>query len=294
MVRKIFTFIIVVLFSSTVAFGQANSGSGSGKDAATVGAAVSMVMGAGLIYYGSPIVATNCWNAFAAAMCAFGVVVVAGGVLSLGQGAMQLTTAKGANTSQNQSGYKGIDLKGNDFELNLPDGRTLDNKQVQNLLNQGRKDLAKAGVKLNENGDITFPNGNTANMNDLSNGNSAAFGAAAGLSEKEVNDLKDKINKTGAQAVATVGKDVNMVAGGGGGGSAPGAEGVGSGSSFDMNSMFGKAKSKANLNRGVAGLSKMLGGQPIGVAQDDIFKMVSRKYENKKSESFFIEGDWGL
>lgn len=292
MIKSVSTLIIAILFSTSVCFGQANSGSGSGKGQAAMSAGVSMVMGAGLITGGGFMIASNCPNWKSVTLCILGGVMVAGGMLSVAQGVQQLTTAKGASQSEYQSGYMGADFAGKDFELSLADGRTLDNNKMKEIMSQGRKSLAQAGIKLKDNGDMTFPNGNTANISDLSNGNSAAFASAAGLSAKEMNELKDKMNKAGAQAVAMIGKDVNMAALGGGS-RVPASETPVGGSNFDMNSMFGKAKAKSNLNRGVAGLSKMLGGQPIGVAQDDIFKMVSRKYEYKKSESFFIEGDWG-
>lgn len=52
---------------------------------------------------------------------------------------------------------------------------------------------------------------------------------------------------------------------------------------FDMNKYLASLTAQRNATRGVAGLEKRLGTDQIGVAQDDIFKMIHRRYEAKKT-----------
>lgn len=52
---------------------------------------------------------------------------------------------------------------------------------------------------------------------------------------------------------------------------------------FDMNKYLASLMNKNKHSRGVAGLEKKLGSDSIGVAQDNIFNMIHRRYEAKKT-----------
>ncbi len=84
--------------------------------------------------------------------------------------------------------------------------------------------------------------------------------------------------------------------GGGGGGAIAGA--ADDGSSAYAGAGGGKGLGKTGLERdpsSLAGMSKNYNGEPIGVAADSIFLMMSRRYKVKESqESFFSPADLAL
>ncbi|HWU43717.1 MAG TPA: hypothetical protein VN132_09775 [Bdellovibrio sp.] len=147
-------------------------------------------------------------------------------------------------------------------------------------------------------------NGKTYAASDLSSPASMATsglsqGAIAGLMsatadmEKKAQAKVDKV-KIGASTAE------NGYADAGGGGNAWGT-GSGSGASSATSSYGGVGKaslSKSALGRdpsSLAGMSKNYNGEPIGVAADSIFSMMSRRYKVKESqETFFGPADVSL
>lgn len=143
------------------------------------------------------------------------------------------------------------------------------------------------GFKLSPDGQsILGPDGKKY---DVKNYSSPGAMAAAGLSKATIDDVmsiaakaeKDAIKKIGAHTAA------NGYAEGGGAGS-------GSTSQVQQEDPFvgyGTAKPEAYkrdvAGQNVAGLTKNFNGEPIGVAADDIFTMMKRRYKVKEQQDNF-------
>lgn len=223
-----------------------------------------------------------------------GLVMIGMGILSGTQGLAQAATSIGASESESQSGYNGSDYAGKDFELSLPDGSTLNSNRLKDMLDSQKSELARMGGKLNENGLMTLPNGKTADLNDLSNGNAGAFAAATGLSPAQMEKLAGAIKDAGSKAAGLNGfnaKDMRVSMSSGGSSGGRDGDGAGSGSRFDFSKMFPNMKPKDRSAASFTGPAKNFRGQPIGVAQDNIFKMVSRRYQEKSKSNYFMVGN---
>ncbi len=155
-----------------------------------------------------------------------------------------------------------------------------DLRKIQNDLNKEIDKLADKGYSYDENANaINTPKGAIA---------ASTLGTEAGLrslgfTDSDIADLKASAAKDLKAASRFSGGDL------GGGGGSPLAPGRGYDSEpeegFDMNKYLSNLRNKkiVDANRGVAGLEKKFGSDQIGVAQDDIFKMIHRRYEAKKS-----------
>jgi hypothetical protein len=122
--------------------------------------------------------------------------------------------------------------------------------------------------------------------------------AAAGIPSDQIGGLQaaiEKANKLAAAQVANSANAPNVVSmgidGGAGGGRSP-ASYDGADSSFDdylakLRNPFGlTAQQKAQM---VAGKTVSHGDDKIGVKVDDIFRMVHRRYQEKRADNEFIE-----
>lgn len=318
-----------VSFATSVCFGQANSGSAGAMGQAGTVAVISVALGGYLFSEGvdkyvagegtkeggentlttAAAVGAGGNKAGEAKLIAEGKaevwagtkqMMMGGAMMGMGimsglQGLNQLATAAGASKSEGESSYNGIDLAGNDFMASLPDGRTMSLPDLRKALEKQTAELNRRGIKLDDKGNITMPDGKTANLNDLSNGNANGFAAATGLGAAEMKELADKLNGANAKIAAQLGanaKDIKLgfSSGGGSSGGQGSGEGVPGGGKFDFNSLFG-AKSKDRSAASFTGPAKNFRGQPIGVAQDNIFKMVSRRYLEKSKTNYFMVGN---
>ncbi|MGZ3742361.1 MAG: hypothetical protein ACXWRA_00760, partial [Pseudobdellovibrionaceae bacterium] len=141
----------------------------------------------------------------------------------------------------------------------------------------------------------TMPDGKTIKGSDL---NSAASMAAAGIPKNVIDAIGGMEKDILAKAEKKVGK-LNLAvnsgeensSGGGGDGS-----GRGSGNSSSSPGETSSARSGRVAGLGIdrdpaqlAGMQKNYNGEPIGVAGDSIFKMMTRRYKTKESQSSFIE-----
>ena len=192
----------------------------------------------------------------------------------------------------------------------LPDGETYDSYKLKNSggsagsttqfshLDAELKKLAKMGYKLNpEKGTVTTPKGEIP----MSAFNSAEGMAKAGYDKASIAAAQATIEKLNADAAAKYGSRANVVSMGtafrGGGGSRSGGSEAGrfTGSGDDEDSMatyLASLKKKMHRKRdpaSMAGMKRMTGGEPIGVAMDNIFEMVHRRYQKKRKENAFIE-----
>jgi hypothetical protein len=145
-------------------------------------------------------------------------------------------------------------------------------------------------------GILTTPSGQTYKASDF---NSPQSMAAAGISPSvidQVSDMVKKIEKDATKkadkALAKAGASSEESALGGGGGSGFTAGSGGDGAT-GYPGAAGLAKEKLGVNRDpaqVAGMQKNYNGEPIGVAGDSIFNMMTRRYRVKESQSSFYDG----
>lgn len=156
--------------------------------------------------------------------------------------------------------------------------------------------VKQSGWTGNKDGTVTGPDGKTWSSKDFS---SAEAMAAAGVPSDQISGLLSTMDAANQMATAKVNEalnDPNVVAmgfdsGAGGGGRSP-ASYDGADSSFDdylakLRNPFGlSAKQRAQM---VAGKMVSHGDDQIGVKVDDIFKMVHRRYQEKRAGDEFIE-----
>jgi hypothetical protein len=148
---------------------------------------------------------------------------------------------------------------------------------------------------------ITTASGKTVKTSDLS---SAAAMAAAGIpqnvidattsSEKQI--YADAMKKIAKYKVAGGGSAEESAGGGGGGWGTGAGDGSGNGSGVaGSRGVAGVGGAHSGLGHdptNLAGMQKDYHGEPIGVAGDSIFKMMTRRYKVKESQrSFFDESE---
>lgn len=144
--------------------------------------------------------------------------------------------------------------------------------------------LKSQGYKLNEDGSVTDPKGKTY---------PAGFGSVADLKSSGadgkglafVKNLQDEYNKKFKDAMANVSSMGFNNAGGGAGG---GGSSYQADNSDPFADFLKKMKNKNRAPTSVAGMKKVINGDAIGVAQDNIFDMIHRRYKKKKESGFFL------
>jgi hypothetical protein len=180
-----------------------------------------------------------------------------------------------------------------DADLSTPDS-------VNGVIQTGMSDFAEYGYSYDPvTGQLTTPEGtfSPAVLEDTQAAAAAGFnssgmelgqGEALAISSAFDNKLKasgalDKLNRPSVSGVA-----VDSTGGGGGG---SGGGGYGGLNSSGFGDYLAKMKrGLASKKKGViAGKSRMLGGEKIGVKVDDIFAMVHRRYQAKRKTNGFIE-----
>jgi hypothetical protein len=197
------------------------------------------------------------------------------------------TTAGGANSGSANSGSDnkggGADY-GDDPYANLPAG--------------ARDALAKMnalGYKVDlKNKTFTTPDGHSISAKDASNGSlvESQLGLPAGSYSKGMDMMAEVAKKNGIGMDGSGG-----VAGGAGDGGAGGdGSGLAQGEGYDGSGGKAGDKNKLGANGAgrlpasalVAGLTSTYNGERIGVASDDIFQMVNRRYLLKNDQDAFI------
>lgn len=171
--------------------------------------------------------------------------------------------------------------------------RELTSKMIK--LNSDLKALAKEGFSYDPaTGNIKTPKGS---INPASLGSDAGM-AAAGVSPEMLDKIKKELNNAniaGQKVIERLKAQGIGADGDGGGGEAIadlGPEGNPRDPRFDPNKYLAAMMAKKNnanaAARGVAGLSRQMGDGVIGVAGDNLFEMVKRRYESKRKEGIFI------
>ena len=162
--------------------------------------------------------------------------------------------------------------------------------EANRLIAEGAKRGYSADAKT---GVITTPQGKVS----ASSMSSAAGMKAAGLSDKDIARIqrdREETKKKIDNGLEEVLKKLNMEeysSGGGGRGSdmpSPAASG------FDMSKYMSALNKKAAVmaaKPSVAGLSKSNGADRIGVANDNLFRMVHAQYEVQRKSGGFINGE---
>lgn len=148
----------------------------------------------------------------------------------------------------------------------------------QRKLDEAMSVLGENGYKFDPNsGALTGPNGAIPG---------SAFSSPSSLSEFGFSDDQISQVKTGLEKIKEMSAKYKDVAGGGGGGSGK----MPVASPLDL-SMFAAQGAKLDGPKGdgsLAGYSRNLAGDPIGVAGDDIFQMVHRRYRAKDRANSFL------
>ncbi len=262
-----------------------NTASANSQKKSNSASVVSYVMGGGLILGGGAIAASNCLNAWTQPMCWIGLGMVAMGVLSTAQGLSQKQAADKSGISGLNSSFSGAPEK---FVGITSDGRVLDQRSFQDQIKKGNAELEKFGAKVDTNtGNLSLPDGQSASLS----GSASDIAKKLGLDEEQAKLLSDEINKQKQKGLAAGnGAKVEMIASA----SSAAVPPPSSFGNYNYGDTFGERRTRAIAASKTTGLTKNVGGDKVGIAQDNIFQMVRRKYEDKKSESYFLESDWGF
>ena len=136
----------------------------------------------------------------------------------------------------------------------------------------GLEQLKDKGYNIDENGNVSTPGG----------GSVSASNATAGLSESEMEQLKKITAKVESKYRAV---KMKVKTGGGGGGRMPASYSY---EEPNFGNMFGRKKAGPQAAK-TAGLSRMAGGEPIGVSIDNLFHMIHRRYKAKRDSKTFVD-----
>lgn len=155
------------------------------------------------------------------------------------------------------------------------------------------KDLNKKGVDVkfdSAKNKFVLPNGKTLGPDDVS---SAASMSTAGLSKSDIDSVMSQVasaEKQAADKIKTVVPSFGYEEGGGGGG---GAYGGGGKSAQEVTYQYaGNPRDPTSVDSkgAVSGLTKDYNGAPIGISNDSIFRMMTRRYQLKERQESFFNG----
>ncbi|MGZ3773558.1 MAG: hypothetical protein ACXVCY_00900 [Pseudobdellovibrionaceae bacterium] len=230
--------------------------------------------------------------------------MIAGGVMMVGMGLMSAAQGAAHGNSKDQAGNAGINTDG--FGILNPNGPSstndpLNERDPNSLINKDPSiKAAKATLaKLQQQG-IYDPKAGTLKVGDkaykVSDFASADSMAAAGLPKGAIDGAMDMNAQLEKKAQDKIDKlklgSLTNVAGfdeGGGGKSGKGSDDSSAGGSrvSYAQGVAGKAASGRDPSS-LAGMQKNYNGEPIGVAGDDIFLMMNRRYKVKESQESFL------
>lgn len=215
--------------------------------------------------------------------------------MTVSQAASQIGAKRGSDSTANLSQCYGMYCSGDSGSgdpgaLDGAAGGALESTyltQTQQKLNDLQGKLAAKGyVYDSSTNKVNTPDGKSA---DPSAYNSAAGMKAAGMTDAQIAEALEALaatNKAGDNEFKRLSKLFG--AEGGGGGAAfkktKYAEGI------DLNSLLDKQLkgTRGIASTGVEGLQKNMGNDSIGVAGDNIFKMIHRRYENQRQKGEFV------
>lgn len=280
-----------------------NNSADQTKDSNSDGKAMSFLTGGMFIAMGAADIqaGTACSPSPCSALIAKGVMEVMLGLLSMKQG-------KSHGNSANMAGLTGFDTDGLG-DLNTGGG-TYDPSDLGETAKDPHTAAAANNIKKLENMGIIDAKKGTAKIGDktykLSDFSSKESMAAAGIPSGAIDGLMSlagAIEKKAAEKMEKLKIGSKTAANGfeeGGGG---GISGSGPSDSTDDSTGGGAYASADGAGRGaldrdpssLAGMQKNYNGEPIGVAADSIFLMMTRRYKVKESqESFFTDAELAL
>ncbi len=144
-------------------------------------------------------------------------------------------------------------------------------------LSQVKSQLAAAGAPMSaDNSQITLPDGTSVPLNSSTSSDSSL--AAAGFSADQIAKGRADL----AAAAASLGLKAGSPAPDAGGGAA------GFGGTY-VPPKVAAADVKPRAKPNLSGLTKNLGNDKIGVSADDIFEMITRRYQSKDASGTFIK-----
>lgn len=235
--------------------------------------------------------------------CAMAAIFTGFGVLSMAQGKEHGKAAGSSGLTSFQSDGLGNAYDYGNIDLNDPNNPLSNDPNVKALgTNTGK--LTTGGLLDPKTGIIKTPDGKTYKASDFS---SAASMAAAGIPQGAILAAQDayaQVSKKSADKVdklklgsMTATNGFSEGGGGGGGGWGP-ASPTDDGSGSDYAGAGGSGSGGVSLERdpsSLAGMQKNYNGEPIGVAADSIFLMMTRRYKVKESqESFYTDAELAL
>ena len=246
--------------------------------AATIG--VGAGINAGLNYAFGEKMEKTCSSGFGAFACPIA-------VMSFSQVIVDAALGDDAKNTENQArgaGGPNDFTDPNGFNDSAPAGP---GANFANDAKDALKRLEEKGYKKNKDGSITGPNGKTASASALNSGQAMADSGLIDESQIEDYDkaLADHKKKRDKIIVKSLG-------GGAKGGYKPKRRRAASTSDYGTSYNYGIDQSKIKAAK-TSGLTKDFGGTPIGVASDDLFNMVSQRYNSLSEQKQFIDNPSG-
>lgn len=239
----------------------------------------AQMISAALRSSGEQLISACCGDTGCSSQCPTGI----GLVVMAGMAAMQ------ASSHGSTANRAGMTMGATDaFDDGYNNGRTVgsDGSGFSKIGEETAKKFAAKGITF-DGSKFTAPNGTKIGVDDMA---SASSMAAAGISKGGIASISaevTKANKAATDKIKLTTPNFGFSEGGGGGGAfdkaaaTSSAGGLAGGSGYiDMSSM--------NTKGAAAGLTINYKGDPIGIANDSIFGMMTRRYQLKEhQESFF-------
>lgn len=291
--------------------GQGGNAAEAGRSSSTMQYVTAGVNGAAAVYYGSKCSPYSAWNCFFSAMAGVGAIQSLQSARGSNAAGMQLSGfdpslygggIPGGTGGQGTGGVGDVGVGGVGSEggsggtgtTSTGGGTGLSStipQAVARDLAQARSALEKSGVKFSPDGrSMTTPDGRTFDLTksanseqDLMNLGFSPSEAAAAMADSRA--VAKKLNEKFKQM-----SQLAMSGSGGGGGRGIAAEGGGGGDPFAGFDPYGRDRNARNRKKAqVSGLTKKLGSDTIGVAGDDIFEMVTRRYKARDEKNDFLK-----
>lgn len=172
----------------------------------------------------------------------------------------------------------------NGFNDSAPGGIPPNFQRMIDDSKKGLDELEKKGFKFGKRGQVTGPNGKTASA---SSGKSLA--EAGIIPEDQIEDYDKALLENKRQKNKII---VKSLGGGAKGGYKAKRRRAASTSDYGTSYNYGIDQSKIKAAE-TSGLTKDFGGTPIGVASDDLFNMVSQRYNTLSEQKQFIDNPSG-
>ena len=300
--KFVFNSIITI---SMAAFGSTGLSNEELKAAGSAGAAGNTALiTAGANTAASPPLKASCsgMNFVACAMLALTVAQIGASLLHSGASgrsadALSNTGASGAGSAAATiaPGTYGTNGSAGAGTMRAQDAAALTSMGLGSLVSDYKslKDaVAQSGVTVSADGStVKGPNGKTYPSSTFS---SAQAMKNAGFGDSQISEAQNALAEGQKRAAAYMSKVASLTNDqGGGGGTGAGGGGGGSGDSGSGRDPFGGLGKRGGAgngkDKGVAGMSKKLGSDSIGVSGDDIFEMVTRRYQARDKVNTFLK-----